>query len=190
MVCCRSRVGTPDYMAPEVVRNRDGYYDAKMSDIWSCGVVLYVMLVGNYPFSQPEDSRYTEEVRQRHVLNRIVALQYRLPPDLTPECQDLIRRILVADPRKRLAITDIMQHPWYKVGLPPNALTMNDVYVGAYDEAGLQTDSDIKRIVGESMTARRGADEMNSSGFDEGYLDEVIENELHNLESSDAVEFS
>lgn len=183
-------MGTPDYMAPEVVRNKENYYDAKMSDVWSCGVVLYVMLVGNYPFSQPEDSKYTEEVRQRHVLNRIVALQYQMPSDLTRECQDLIRRILVADPKKRLTIDDIMQHSWYKVGLPPNALTMNHIYLGAYDEAGLQTDSDIKRIVGESMIARSGADDLNSSGFDENYLNEVIENELQNMESSGTVEVS
>ncbi|CAD7704929.1 unnamed protein product [Ostreobium quekettii] len=187
----RSRVGTPDYMAPEVVRNRDGYYDAKMSDIWSCGVVLYVMLVGNYPFSQTEDNKMTEDLRQKQVLNRIVALEYRMPPDLTPECQDLIRKILVTDPRRRLTITGIMEHPWYKVGLPPNALTMNDIYLGAYDEAGLQTDDDIKRIVSESMKAHGFAgDEMNSSEFDAQYLDEVIDKELNNLGSSDAGQFS
>lgn len=186
----RSRVGTPDYMAPEVVRNKENYYDAKMSDIWSCGVVLYVMLAGNYPFSQPEDSKYTEGMRQRHVLNRIVALKYQMPPDLSPECQDLIRRILVIDPKERLTICDIMRHPWYKVGLPPNALTMNDIYLGAAEEQGPQTDSDIRRIVEESMSTRHSADDMNSSGFDEQYLNDVIEKELHNMESSGTVEVS
>lgn len=171
----RSRVGTPDYMAPEVVKTREGAYDAKMSDIWSCGVVLFVMLVGQYPFSRNEDNRMTEDQRQRQVLSRIMNLNYQLPNDLTPDCRDLIKKILREDPKQRITISEIMQHPWYKVGLPPNALTMNDVYLKAFDEAGLQTDDDIKRIVGESKESSAVAAR---AMFTDDFIDAALEGEM------------
>ena len=65
---CRSRVGTPDYMAPEVVSTSGNSYDAKQSDMWSCGVVLYVMLVGQYPFSRNSDNKLREEHRVGEVI--------------------------------------------------------------------------------------------------------------------------
>lgn len=66
----RSHVGTPDYMSPEIFKSGGGSYDAKKADLWSCGVVLYVMVVGKYPFSQKEDAELRIEEQHKLVKTR------------------------------------------------------------------------------------------------------------------------
>ena len=60
-----SRVGTPAYLAPEVIMTTKGKtYDGKVADIWSCCVMLYVMLVGAYPFERPEDKHDNQKLQK------------------------------------------------------------------------------------------------------------------------------
>ena len=94
--------GTPNYVAPEVLAN-DGY-DGPKADIWSCGVILYVLVAGFLPF---------DEATTVELFRKIQRVDYVIPSWFSPPLHDLIGRILVGDPAQRFSLDDIMQHPWY-----------------------------------------------------------------------------
>ncbi|KAL6619183.1 hypothetical protein ACP70R_034322 [Stipagrostis hirtigluma subsp. patula] len=89
----KSAVGTPAYIAPEVLSRRE--YDGKLADVWSCGVTLYVMLVGAYPFEDQDDPKNI-----RMTIERIAAIQYKIPEHIhiSDDCRQLISRIFVGNP--------------------------------------------------------------------------------------------
>jgi serine/threonine-protein kinase SRK2 len=122
-----SRVGTPAYLAPEIILNTNGStYDGRIADIWSCGVMLYVMMCGGYPFERPGDS--TEPNRLTRMMQRILKVDYEFPEHVrpSPECEDLLSKILVLEPTKRATLKGIQEHPWYQKNLPQGVLNMND----------------------------------------------------------------
>ncbi|VFQ88231.1 unnamed protein product [Cuscuta campestris] len=104
----KSTVGTPAYIAPEVFSRKE--YDGKIADVWSCGVTLYVMLVGAYPFEDPEDPRDFKKT-----ITRILSVQYSIPSyvRISKECKHLLSRIFVSDPDERISIEEIKKHPWF-----------------------------------------------------------------------------
>jgi serine/threonine-protein kinase SRK2 len=109
----KSTVGTPAYIAPEVLSRRE--YDGKHADVWSCGVTLYVMLVGGYPFEDTKDPK-----NFRKTIARIMSVQYKIPEyvHVSQSCRHLLSRIFVADPRKRITMAEIKAHPWFLKNLP------------------------------------------------------------------------
>ncbi|KAK9809250.1 hypothetical protein WJX72_012085 [[Myrmecia] bisecta] len=116
----KTGVGTPIYMAPEIIYGGNRY-DAKKADIWSCGIILYAMLYGRYPFN----------AKERDYARKIVTAAYVLPQDVEVSdlCKDLMTRVLVADPDKRLSMEEIRAHPWFLHQLPEGALEMNSWYM-------------------------------------------------------------
>lgn len=93
--------GTPNYAAPEVVAKQG--YDGAAADIWSLGVVLYVVLAGCLPFDEDE---------LVDLFHKIAAAEYETPPWLSPEAASILQTMLQADPRARATIEDLWAHPW------------------------------------------------------------------------------
>ncbi|XP_045810289.1 serine/threonine-protein kinase SAPK3-like [Trifolium pratense] len=106
-------VGTPAYIAPEILSRQE--YDGKPADVWSCGVILYVMLVGSYPFQDPEDPK-----NFRKIIKKIMDVQYSIPgyACISADCRHLLSRIFVANPAKRITIPEIQQHSWFLRYMP------------------------------------------------------------------------
>uniref|UniRef100_A0A6N2NAT5 non-specific serine/threonine protein kinase n=4 Tax=rosids TaxID=71275 RepID=A0A6N2NAT5_SALVM len=117
----KSAVGTPAYIAPEVLSRKE--YDGKIADVWSCGVTLYVMLVGAYPFEDPDDPR-----NFRKTIQRILSVHYSIPDyvRVSKECKHLLSRIFVADPEKRISIPEIKTHSWFLKSFPVELMEEED----------------------------------------------------------------
>jgi serine/threonine-protein kinase SRK2 len=98
-------VGTPSYLAPELLTLAQGQtYDGRAVDVWAAGVVLYVMLVGGYPFGDLANGR--------ELVRRIASASYSIPVPVSPACADLLARIFVVDPLRRISVADIAEHAW------------------------------------------------------------------------------
>ncbi|KAJ0170454.1 hypothetical protein K1T71_013825, partial [Dendrolimus kikuchii] len=105
--------GTIEYMAPEVVRSGSQGHDIAV-DWWSVGVLTYELLTGASPFTV-EGERNT----QQEITKRIVRCSYPVPPYVSPEVQDFIKKLLVKDPRRRLGGGDgdaeeLKRHPFFQ----------------------------------------------------------------------------
>ncbi|PTB68323.1 Pkinase-domain-containing protein [Trichoderma citrinoviride] len=92
--------GSPHYAAPELLKNRQ--YRGDRADIWSMGVILYAMLSATLPFDDPD---------LRVMMGKTKKGQYKMPDFLSPEAEDLIRRMLQVNPDQRITMKQIWQHP-------------------------------------------------------------------------------
>ena len=172
-----SRVGTPAYLAPEVIMTTKGQtYDGKVADIWSCGVMLYVMLAGAYPFERPEDKHDTQKLQK--MIQRILRVEYDIPATVkaSKELRDLLAHILVADPAARARISDIQAHPWYQKDLPPGVAEMNDNLPSP--GPGVQSVEEITRIVAAAQAPPAGPAGWENDEFIDSTMDaEQFENQ-------------
>ncbi|KAK1356474.1 Sucrose non-fermenting-1-related protein kinase 2.4 [Heracleum sosnowskyi] len=142
----KSTVGTPAYIAPEVLSRKE--YDGKIADVWSCGVTLYVMLVGAYPFEDPEDPR-----NFRKTIGRIMSVQYSIPDyvRVSAECRHLLFQIFVANPSKRITIPEIKKHPWFLKNMPKELVEGEKTNYGEADrDKQLQSIEEIMHIIQEA----------------------------------------
>ncbi|XP_047733750.1 serine/threonine-protein kinase SIK2 isoform X3 [Prionailurus viverrinus] len=125
--------GSPPYAAPEVFEGQQ--YEGPQLDIWSMGVVLYVLVCGALPFDGP-----TLPILRQRVLEG----RFRIPYFMSEDCEHLIRRMLVLDPSKRLTIAQIKEHKWMLVEVPVQRPVLypqgqeNEPSIGEFNEQVLR----------------------------------------------------
>jgi len=94
--------GTLDYLPPEMIKGGgDNWYNEKV-DLWSLGVLAYEFLIGEAPFEDTQAMTY----------RRIARCDFTIPPFVSREARDLIKRLLVLDPEKRITLEEVQKHPW------------------------------------------------------------------------------
>ncbi len=98
-------VGTPYYMAPEMIK---GKYSPK-SDIWSVGIIIYLMLTDKFPFVNSKEYDVFEMIEEGNYNTQLLD-----DCECSEEAKDLVKKILVKDPDKRPSASDIIDHPWIK----------------------------------------------------------------------------
>ncbi|KAI6081392.1 Pkinase-domain-containing protein [Hypoxylon rubiginosum] len=109
--------GSPPYVAPEVlacgrVHRSSGEvskYSAELVDIWSCGVILFVLLVGNTPWDEPTSQSWEFQEYKKTNGRSSDSLWERIPADAL----SLLRGMMNIEPKKRFSFAQIRQHPWY-----------------------------------------------------------------------------
>ncbi|QDS71087.1 hypothetical protein FKW77_009054 [Venturia effusa] len=122
--------GSPCYAAPELVVS-DSLYTGRKVDVWSCGVILYAMLAGYLPFD--DDPANPEGDNINLLYKYIVSTPLTFPEYVTPHARDLLKRILVPDPRKRADLFEVARHSWlseyaHVVGfITSSTTTTNDI---------------------------------------------------------------
>jgi serine/threonine protein kinase len=94
--------GTPNYVAPEVLADKG--YDGRAADVWSIGVILYVLLAGFLPFDEPTMSA---------LFRKIQKAEFTYPTWFSPEVRALLDKVLVAQPEKRITLIEVKQDLWY-----------------------------------------------------------------------------
>lgn len=112
----KTRVGTAAYISPEVARTAGQVYDTEKADVWSCGVTLYCMLAGRYPFLDSDQQVRLKLIQGLTPYDVEVAVGKLV--GISPECLDLVRQLLDIDPRSRPTIAQVMANPWFRQFLP------------------------------------------------------------------------
>ncbi|KAM3335879.1 hypothetical protein ACQJBY_030046 [Aegilops geniculata] len=107
----KTSCGSLNYAAPELISGN--LYAGPEVDVWCCGVILYALLCGRVPFEDDNLPKLFKKIKVRQNGGF-----YIIPSYLSDLAMDLIRRILIVDPMKRITIREIRDHPWFQNRLP------------------------------------------------------------------------
>ncbi|KAA8515092.1 hypothetical protein F0562_018121 [Nyssa sinensis] len=140
--------GTPAYVAPEVL-GRKGY-DAAKVDIWSCGIILFVLMAGYLPF---------HDQNIMSLYKKIYKGEFRCPRWFSPELIRLLSRLLDTNPETRITIPDIMNNKWFKKGFKHIKFYIEDDRLCSVpdDDADSSSDQSVSESEWEMVSRRKVA---------------------------------
>nr|XP_049707086.1 uncharacterized protein LOC110377828 isoform X1 [Helicoverpa armigera]XP_049707087.1 uncharacterized protein LOC110377828 isoform X2 [Helicoverpa armigera]XP_049707088.1 uncharacterized protein LOC110377828 isoform X3 [Helicoverpa armigera]XP_049707089.1 uncharacterized protein LOC110377828 isoform X4 [Helicoverpa armigera]XP_049707090.1 uncharacterized protein LOC110377828 isoform X5 [Helicoverpa armigera]XP_049707091.1 uncharacterized protein LOC110377828 isoform X6 [Helicoverpa armigera] len=151
--------GSPPYAAPELFEGRQ--YDGPKADIWSLGVVLYVLVCGALPF----DGSTLHELR-----SVVLSGKFRIPYFMSQDCEHLIRHMLVVEPEKRLSLRSVARHRWLAAHQPGPGPGQYDAWGGACAcHSGLEPRSS----AAQAHTVR--AHMLTLPGLTQGHIDQALQ---------------
>lgn len=107
----KEKCGTPAYNAPEIIANKG--YSGFQSDIWSLGILLFAMCSARVPF-------FAETVEELYQI--VLKGEFEMPREFSKSLSDLILKMLVLDPKKRITLEGVKKHPWVSSGYIPDPL--------------------------------------------------------------------
>lgn len=145
----KTSCGSPDYAAPEVINGK--LYAGPEVDVWSLGIMLYGMICGQLPF---------QDEYIPNLFKKISSGSFIFPDFISNEVKDLLSRMLIVNPVKRITITEIMEHEWFKQGVDDYILPFKDLNC-----------KDEKLIVDESIIMKL----ISTIGYDRQDIFEAIE---------------
>ncbi|KAL7212512.1 hypothetical protein ACSBR2_015244 [Camellia fascicularis] len=134
--------GTPNYVAPEVINNKG--YDGAKADLWSCGVILFVLMAGYLPF---------EESNLLALYKKIFKAEFTCPPWFSSSAKKLVKRILDPNPMTRITIAEVIENEWFKKGYKPSVFENEDVSLDDVD-AIFNESGDTQNLVVERREER------------------------------------
>ncbi|KAK4359169.1 hypothetical protein RND71_021398 [Anisodus tanguticus] len=139
----KTTCGTPNYVAPEVLSHKG--YDGAVADIWSCGVILYVLMAGYLPF---------DEVDLTTLYAKIEKADFSCPSWFPVGAKSLIHRILDPNPQTRIQIDEIRNDEWFKKNyVPVTAMEYEDVNLDDINAAFDDTEEESTKELCENADA-------------------------------------
>lgn len=142
--------GTPNYVAPEVLGSRG--YTGSVADVWSCGVICFVLMAGFLPFDEPDLPTLYRKVNDA---------EFSFPTWFSPGAKSLIHKILEPDPQKRVTISNIRNDDWFKRNYTPLRL-YEDVDINLDDIQAVFDDSEEQYVNDQGDGVDSGPYTMNA----------------------------
>ncbi|XP_047332207.1 CBL-interacting serine/threonine-protein kinase 24 isoform X3 [Impatiens glandulifera] len=142
--------GTPNYLAPEVLSSQG--YDGAAADLWSCGVILYVLMAGFLPF---------DETDLPTLYKKIKAAEFTCPCGFSSDAKSLIHKILDPNPETRIKIEGIKNHPWFQQHYVP-LKHGEDEEINLDDVGAVSDDIEDESVTEQSDSGKNGPLIMNA----------------------------
>ena len=151
----------PHYMAPEEIK---GISKPIQTDVWHCGVLLYYMLTGTFPFDDEDEAS---------LLSLILHMKPIIPGNISPQLKDLLMRMLIKEPDDRITIDEIIVHPWFlkiPVVMSSDKVSIKNEIIKALESQGYSKTDVIHDLKQKLLTENTAAYYLALQDFDDSEL--------------------